>query len=140
MIDPITAAVATRAGSRVVGSLATTAANVLENISSAVPLGQPSFASSTQKVAQTALRKLFALHPEVKAQLGEGPYNLIKNADGTLTLSSSKTGNNISFDKTTLLGQQVANIYDSFAQFQSLGGDPKLMVKNLEKGLEISVI
>lgn len=132
MLDPITATLAAGAGSRLVDTVANTAAALTDKL--AAPLKVDKTASFEQTVRQGGmdrLRKLFAAFPGLKAQLGEGPYWVLTNKDGTVQLSSQTTGNKVTIDGSTKAGAEFVSYYQSLAA---------LSVKKHGKGLEFPIV
>ncbi len=133
MIDPITASL-TLGATRL-------ASNILEGVEEASEIARAKAALSAEKVspsifeadfaqsktAATALafEKLFCAEPSLRGQLGEGPYSLEQTSATSLTLTSHKTGNKISLDASTPLGEKALQLANTTG------------LKNIEKGLEL---
>ena len=139
MLDPITASLAIGAGANIAGGLTTAATNAVQNVSNAISasaakatFASGSFQTAYANLAAKVFQKLFASHPELKDQLtqqvGAGPYTLTQNTDGTLQISSQTTGNSMTLNNTTAVGQQATSLANSFE------------LKNLQNGLELATV
>lgn len=142
MIDPLSATLALGAGSRLVDGVS----NVLNGAASLV-VGQPldpmnisksqaaglvskaDFQANFADEWEMLMKKALAHYPQLKAQLGEGPYTMAQNEDGTLTISSKTTGKSAAIDPHTGPGRQIIACYGAL-----VAGN----VKNAEKGLELA--
>lgn len=142
MIDPLSATLAIGAGSRLVDGVS----NVLNGAASLVA-GQLTDAATMTRAQAAGLvskadfranfadelgelmRKALANYPQLKAQLGEGPYTIVKGPDGTLTMASQTTGKSVAIDPQTPSGRQI------FECYKGLVADN---VKKAEKGLEFA--
>lgn len=110
MIDPITAMLATGAGVNFVKGIADDAAQAADDISQAASTADTSFEDAFSSTGKTALKKLLAAHPELAAQLGDGPYTLAQDADGSLTISSQTSGISMALDASTPAGKQAQTL------------------------------
>lgn len=129
MLDPITATMAAGAGTRLVDAVATTATELTKKI--AAPLATDktqSFEGVLRKQHTDMIKKLFAAFPGLKAQLGEGPYWVITNKDGTVQLSSQTTGNKVTIDGSNKAGAEFIEYYKNLAAL------------NAKKGLEFPAV
>jgi len=131
MIDPISASIAAGAGARLIDRVGSAVLNATDGVASLLSAGKATAAGFDDTLAdatRAAFQKLFAAHPELKAQLGDGPYTLTQNDNGSLTLSSSSSGKSILLDRSTALGQKATLLANS------------LELKNFQKGLELHTL
>ena len=121
MIDPLTA-LGIGAGAR----LANNIVDKLSQTATTAATAGISFDDLLTDNASKAAQKLFAQYPEIKEQLGSGPYTL-KQSGSTLTVTSAE-GKSLTLDNTSALGQKATFLANS------------INLKNIEKGLEFQAV
>ena len=138
MLDPITATMAAGAGSRLVDTVTNVAQALTKKIAGPASLSASEEVAPFDAFDQTArvqgkdlLKRLFAAFPGLKTQLGEGPYWISTNKEGTVQISSQKTGNKITVDGSTKIGAEFIKYYQDMAA---------LAVKKPQKGLEFPIV
>jgi len=118
MIDPISATMASNAGASLLSHLedgaaaasvkiANLGANAASKIGGAAKAAGASFddlLTSATAPVETPVDKLLAAHPELKAQLGNGPYSLTQNDDGSLQVASATSGQSVTLAEMSPVG------------------------------------
>jgi len=132
MIETIAATMAASAGTRLIDSVATATSKLVEKVTEPLSSNETaSFDGVMRKQKINMMKKLFAAFPGLRAQLGEGPYWVIANKDGTVQLSSQTTGNKVTIDGSTRVGAEFIEYYQNMA---ALGA------KKPQKGLEFPIV